>query len=647
MTLSQPRLAVERVRYATPHMFGSDVVPMKHLQQFSTRFAGNGSGALPGAVTCAAGAVTAIALGVAGINYSTATTRVIIVGDGTGAAATITGVGGGGDITGYTITAGGAGYTSAVAYVVDGPVVAIVGDSIATEQPNSSNLGASMWHLLTGAIQAANPLRNITCFNRAVGGQTFTNLNSTANANWPSWYGNHSKAWTDYIAELNPDLIVVAFGMNDRQNFTFAQFNAAIAKLIAISPEPDIVLVTPLVPSAISADPDMSSDASQIGRDAVAGYVRGAALSLGFGLVDLNRRLRLVRDGLDVRHCALRRAANVSPALPWTATTAAEGDFSLDMTFTTFVLAGNTLTVELGSTGVNTRTELLIDSSGGYVRCKVQDINPNTLATTTQDTFVSQLATPTGTVGIDVIVQDQRVVVLVNDTLVYAALIKRYSGTFYPKVSYTAAETPDIIYCAGRYGRYASRMTDEDLWGTSGGGDYEGNELNHPSALALAAVLAPVIWETDWAHSPVTIGTDITGVTTFVGVGEADPLGRLHVTKKAHTAAITPAANANTLVLEDSTAPGLSLLSSNTGVARIAAGDAADSSAGVLSYDHSIDAWSITKELQLPTYTVAGLPAANTRPRAIAYCSNETGGAVIVYSDGTNWRRVTDRAIAS
>jgi hypothetical protein len=53
---------------------------------------------------------------------------------------------------------------------------------------------------------------------------------------------------------------------------------------------------------------------------------------------------------------------------------------------------------------------------------------------------------------------------------------------------------------------------------------------------------------------------------------------------------------------------------------------------------------------QLETSTVAELtslwPAA-THPRGLLYCSNETGGATIVFSDGTNWRRVQDRAIAS
>jgi len=31
----------------------------------------------------------------------------------------------------------------------------------------------------------------------------------------------------------------------------------------------------------------------------------------------------------------------------------------------------------------------------------------------------------------------------------------------------------------------------------------------------------------------------------------------------------------------------------------------------------------------------------------VIYVSNETGGATLAFSDGTNWRRVQDRAVVS
>lgn len=51
-------------------------------------------------------------------------------------------------------------------------------------------------------------------------------------------------------------------------------------------------------------------------------------------------------------------------------------------------------------------------------------------------------------------------------------------------------------------------------------------------------------------------------------------------------------------------------------------------------------------QVQLPSYTVATLPSA-TAAAGMIFVSDETGGAVPAFSDGTNWRRVTDRAIVS
>jgi hypothetical protein len=51
-------------------------------------------------------------------------------------------------------------------------------------------------------------------------------------------------------------------------------------------------------------------------------------------------------------------------------------------------------------------------------------------------------------------------------------------------------------------------------------------------------------------------------------------------------------------------------------------------------------------QLVLPSYTVAGLPSAATEAQFV-YVTNEAGGPVPAFSDGVNWRRVTDRAIVS
>jgi hypothetical protein len=48
----------------------------------------------------------------------------------------------------------------------------------------------------------------------------------------------------------------------------------------------------------------------------------------------------------------------------------------------------------------------------------------------------------------------------------------------------------------------------------------------------------------------------------------------------------------------------------------------------------------------LPSYTTSTLPSASIAGSMI-YVTNETGGPVPAFADGTNWRRVTDRAIVT
>lgn len=50
--------------------------------------------------------------------------------------------------------------------------------------------------------------------------------------------------------------------------------------------------------------------------------------------------------------------------------------------------------------------------------------------------------------------------------------------------------------------------------------------------------------------------------------------------------------------------------------------------------------------LQLKSYTVDQLPSASPAGQFV-YVTNEVGGAIPAFSDGTNWRRVSDRALVA
>jgi hypothetical protein len=70
------------------------------------------------------------------------------------------------------------------------------------------------------------------------------------------------------------------------------------------------------------------------------------------------------------------------------------------------------------------------------------------------------------------------------------------------------------------------------------------------------------------------------------------------------------------------------------------------SDAGAIQMGGANTVISSARHHQLRSYTVAGLPSAATAGEMI-YVSNESGGAVPAFADGTNWRRVTDRAVVT
>jgi hypothetical protein len=68
-----------------------------------------------------------------------------------------------------------------------------------------------------------------------------------------------------------------------------------------------------------------------------------------------------------------------------------------------------------------------------------------------------------------------------------------------------------------------------------------------------------------------------------------------------------------------------------------------DSADAPLTAGHIAASGSVT----FPSYTVATFPDAAAWVRRIIYISDEAGGATMAFSDGTNWRRMADRAIVS
>jgi hypothetical protein len=609
----------------TQSQFSQSVFPEKHLKRFSSVRAGNGSGFIPGAVTIVGGAITNIAVTAGGANY--ALPRVLITGDGSGAVATATVVGG--VITAINITSGGADYTQAEVYVVNGPVVVITGDSISTPNPTgTSPVYDGQYEIIQRAIQLQNPNRNITFFNRAVGATTWTTFDGIPSGNFPSWYTNTSKPWIDYIKELQPDLVICAFGMNDRQNFVPSRLRSSITKLIAFNPRPDVVLCTNMVPTAISSDQQFSSQASQIGRDFVAGYMRGYALRNNYGLVDIHRQFRLLRDGQDHRQTNLRYfTVDATRNLPYSFPHSGEGVFikaTFDCSPGNF-WTNKAIELQISPAGANLTEYVRLSDNAGKLTISVQEYSGPQVPTP-QFSLNTVIDTPTSPSSeFEILVVDQTLSVYVDGVEACVRVFAKAGGVFTPvlrRVDITTPSSPVPIsdtvptinaYAVGQYAQYQSRLNDYQLWGygpPSGFENFGGNKVNHPSSFCTKYVIAPVVYATNFNQAGISIRSDTAANSNFIGVNETAPVALLHVTKIENPTTLTPAGNANNILIEDETNAGMSLMTSDTGAGRINFGDATNNAAGTFSFAHTTDRFSFI--VQGNTSMTIDVPGADT-----------------------------------
>lgn len=110
------------------------------------------------------------------------------------------------------------------------------------------------------------------------------------------------------------------------------------------------------------------------------------------------------------------------------------------------------------------------------------------------------------------------------------------------------------------------------------------------TAGTVTAAAQPSITSVGTLTSLTVSGSAILGSGSGAGLTPTD--GTFHInTSSAGT--VTASSNADDLVIEHATAPGISLLSGNTGIARIYAGRENDNDVGALMYVHSDEEWVI------------------------------------------------------
>tara|TARA_R110000851_G_scaffold12997_5_gene44692 strand:+ start:4116 stop:5114 length:999 start_codon:yes stop_codon:yes gene_type:complete len=132
------------------------------------------------------------------------------------------------------------------------------------------------------------------------------------------------------------------------------------------------------------------------------------------------------------------------------------------------------------------------------------------------------------------------------------------------------------------------------------------------------------------------------GNNTLLGL--ADPTNDAHVGDRGYNdnRYVEQSSIGSTVQAFDAQLSTLSgLTSTQTGY--LTAQDQSVSSTSTVNFNEIIMAGPVT----LQSYTVAGVPTASSFTGAMIFVSDETGGSTPAFSDGSNWLRVSDRAIIS
>lgn len=390
--------------------------------------------------------------------------------------------------------------------------VVMFGDSISLDWADSLTLGVCQWSVIKSELQKQNPTKTFKFVNRAYGGQTWVNAN-TKPTSFPAWYTDTSKQWTDYIIAENPDIIIMAFGMNDRDSFNMGTMVSTVNKLKAGAPNAHYVMIPCLVPSRSSYFGNAFDGIRfQEGRNFAAGAERTYALFNDMSVWDLNHYFVQSRDGLDLLACEMKEELNAVPT-----NGAYAGQHCSDFAFEALISGWNKTTpiyiniggdasedwVYIGSVSdtdnrfnIVGRTEYLGTYSRNATDVLIPDVDFWLIVTVLNNECVVYIDTNTATS-----VGDKP-----SSTKMLASFrVIRHGGYVLPKIGTGGVQSGNVAklrYMRGMPGQVMKTITDKQMWG-EGNGDalrktpYGGNGINHPSGQGVARVITPVLQAQD------------------------------------------------------------------------------------------------------------------------------------------------------
>lgn len=388
--------------------------------------------------------------------------------------------------------------------------VVVVGDSLTTYGANALTAQDGMTLHLERVLRRSNPDRNIEVTSRGIGGQRFTDIDTVQSVSYPvsdryPWYDDDQRPWLDYVADLEPHIVVLASGMNDQAAFDRAAFESVVAKVNAMASKPKIVICTNMAPN-LAPHPSYEqygSYAGQEGRDYVAGYLRTYADYHGYSLIDIHRTFGIVRDGRDILDTYFEEIPTETfetPSVYVAPASAACRDFTLRAT----IAAGAWTNAQpfAVKTSPNSTGAVFIDSPAGFLRFRFYRGGTSS----NYVNITSQIPTPATDADVEITLRGSLFSFRLIPTAAgadagahpFTASVIRHGGLFRPDLRYFSGGGTGPVLSAklgvGKERLYVPAITDLELWGVpsaSSGSDRPvtgGNGINHPASKGASAI---------------------------------------------------------------------------------------------------------------------------------------------------------------
>ena len=186
------------------------------------------------------------------------------------------------------------------------PVVVFIGDSLYQGGHNYTDYN---WPAKQIENEVLKAIPNAWCFNRAIAGSVASEVFSPipAYVTDPSavhapgevaWITDTGRTWYSYVVELDPDLVVVGFGMND-YGYNIAGYNELYNALTG--EKCDMVMVsTPMRTTDVTTVSDLGTFPNNEFSNSSGRMVRKFAQSKNLSLIDANKLSNSIMNGVDV-----------------------------------------------------------------------------------------------------------------------------------------------------------------------------------------------------------------------------------------------------------------------------------------------------------------------------------------------------------